>query len=210
VREFADSTVTAVTGPILPRELATRGQEWFEELAMSPSWLCRMTFEPGDYGPGLSPGLGTNMAFRREFLQSSAGFDPLLGPGTPTCGGEDQEALLRVLHSGGRIVFTPQAVVRHFHCVDLDEAHAVAFHHTASRTALLARLLHRDRTLLRPILKHFLGSFVGRGAVPTEESGLPKARLPLPLRVLANLYGPVTFMQSLWAAQRPEPGRGES
>lgn len=210
VREFQDPKAQAVTGPILPRELATRGQEWFEELAMGPSWLCRMTFDPGDYSPGLSPGIGTNMAFRRSFLQTSAGFDPLLGPGTPTCGGEDQDALLRVLSSGGRVVYTPEAVVRHFHCVDLDEAHAVAFHHTASRTALLARLLHRDRTQFRPILKHLLRRFVGRTPVPSEDYGLPRARLPLPLLLLANLYGPVTFMQSLWAAQRPEPGRGES
>jgi glycosyltransferase involved in cell wall biosynthesis len=69
--------------------------------------------EPGDFIPA---GWihGANMAFRREALVRIAGFDELLGAGTPfPC--EDVDAMLRALASGWRGKYDFRPVVFHHH-----------------------------------------------------------------------------------------------
>ncbi|MBI4858901.1 MAG: glycosyltransferase [Candidatus Riflebacteria bacterium] len=201
--EFTDPTVGAVTGPVLPRELETRGQEWFEELGWNgPPWLQRMVFEPRHLTIGLSPGVASNMAFRRTLLSRIEGFDPLLGPGTPAGGGEDTDALLRVLQAGAKVVFTPEAIVRKRHPADFEEAQNRAIQIASSRTALLAAMLHRERTRLRPALCHLLKQLCGQTvSPPAEDLGLPRSSLPVVMQMLASLYGPLAYVQSLWAAR---------
>jgi GT2 family glycosyltransferase len=203
VRAFDDPRVQAVTGPVLPRELITRGQEWFDELGWThPCWYQQVVFEPGDLDPGLTPGAGANMAFRKEFLVSRGGFDELLGSGTPTGGGDDTEAFLAVLQSGGRVVYTPEAVVRHRHRIDMEEARAAAFQRSSARTAVLARLVHRDPNLLRPILRDLMWHTMGRHATPLADNVCgARANLAFPLRALAAMYGPLSYVQSLWDAR---------
>jgi GT2 family glycosyltransferase len=62
------------------------------------------------------PGMlqGANMAFRREALQASGGFDPTMGAGTPyPC--EDIDALAAVLWSGYEAWFDPRPLIYHHH-----------------------------------------------------------------------------------------------
>lgn len=58
-------------------------------------------------------GHGASMGVRRERLTALGGFDPLLGTGAPLRSWEDRDLGYRVLAAGGRIVYTPAAVVRH-------------------------------------------------------------------------------------------------
>ena len=62
------------------------------------------------------PGMlqGANMAFRREALEASGGFDPNMGNGTPYTG-EDIDALAGVLWSGYEAWFDPRPVIYHHH-----------------------------------------------------------------------------------------------
>jgi GT2 family glycosyltransferase len=118
-----DAQVGAVTGLILPLELETQAQRLFEEYRGfgRGHGRIRATMPPGAgpvaarYGLTGSFGAGANMAFRRRVLDELGGFDPCLGAGTPTRGGEDLEMYFRVLKAGHALVYEPAAVVRHRH-----------------------------------------------------------------------------------------------
>ena len=60
-------------------------------------------------------GGGVNMAFRTETLRATGGFDVLLGPGTPTRGGEDIILWMRLAWRGYSLGFEPAALVFHVH-----------------------------------------------------------------------------------------------
>ena len=143
-----DPRVDVVTGLILPAELDTPAQIWFEryyggfsgERTWRPLVLdaercssrlvrgSRITVSEGGeivrrfavYGVG-AYGAGANMSFRRSALERIGGFDLALGTGTPARGGEDLAAFVGVLWTGGRIAYEPAAVVHHRHRVGTDE-----------------------------------------------------------------------------------------
>jgi hypothetical protein len=68
-------------------------------------------------GTVLKPGAlhGANFGFRRAVLERIGGFDPNLGPGTPTRGGEDLELATRASFGGWRGAYDPRPTVRHDH-----------------------------------------------------------------------------------------------
>lgn len=114
----------AVTGLVAPAELSTPAQVAFEAAGgfgrgYRQRRLQSASSHPRDSARAIyhigAMGTGANMAFRRERLISIGGFDPALGPGTPTAGGEDHEVLCRLLTTGELIVYEPAAVVRHRH-----------------------------------------------------------------------------------------------
>jgi glycosyltransferase involved in cell wall biosynthesis len=60
-------------------------------------------------------GHGANMGFKRDRLLAVGGFDPLLGTGSPLRSFPERDLGYRMLKNGGRIVYTPDAVVHHMH-----------------------------------------------------------------------------------------------
>jgi glycosyltransferase involved in cell wall biosynthesis len=118
----------AVTGMIIPAELVTKSQEWFEGF----SGVSRgRGFAPAVFSPAtartqsplypLPPfGAGGNMAFRRYVLKELGGFDCALGAGTVTCGGEDSAMLSTLMMHGGTVVYQPSAIVHHYHRREYD------------------------------------------------------------------------------------------
>ena len=140
--------VDAVTGLILPAELETPAQVWFERyyggfgservfapvtLAAQPTgrflrgWRVHVrdthdveTRSFSLYGIG-AYGAGANMAFRTASLESVGGFNVALGVGTPTRGGEDLAVLINILWQGGQIAYEPAAYVLHRHRREYDE-----------------------------------------------------------------------------------------
>jgi len=119
-----DSEVEGIGGLVLPLELSTAPQLWFEEFygGFSRSFRAEKSNlklgRPSDplfpYAPGRF-GAGCNMAFRRSTLQRMGGFNTSLGTGTPARGGEDLALFFDLLMSGGTIAFEPAALVRHSH-----------------------------------------------------------------------------------------------
>lgn len=118
-RDFEDPQVMAVTGAILPISLvqattrtvarcdpsrAERAQRRVVDRE-TPGW-----FEIANFG-GL--GDGSNMAFRRTVFDVWPGFDEHLGRGTVLSGGEEHYAFFRLIERGYRVVYNPEAVVRH-------------------------------------------------------------------------------------------------
>lgn len=167
-----DPRVDAVTGLILPAELDTPAQIWFEryyggfsgERTWRPLVLdaerpasrlvrgARITVvDDGEvvrrfavYGVG-AYGAGANMSFRRSALERIGGFDLALGTGTPARGGEDLAAFIGVLWTGGRIAYEPAAIVHHRHRRGTDELLKQLRGNGLGFTAMLTSLVLGDR-----------------------------------------------------------------
>jgi GT2 family glycosyltransferase len=161
--------LAAVTGLVVPSELETPAQIWFEQ---SGSGLDRgyapLTFERAGrfrvkrrahddgservhslYATG-EFGLGSNMAFRAGVLRDAGGFDEALGTGTPTRGGEDLAILLELLAAGYRLGYEPSAIIHHTHRATLAELERQMYGYGAGFTAMLTAIGLRDP-------RHFAG-----------------------------------------------------
>jgi glycosyltransferase involved in cell wall biosynthesis len=116
----------AATGLVLPAELETEAQVLFEEFGGHSKGraFARQIIDPLQAGcqhplyPLPAFGAGVNMAFRVEALDEIGGFDPALGAGSPAGGSEDTAVFSQVLLNGHSLVFTPDAIVRHYHRPD--------------------------------------------------------------------------------------------
>jgi GT2 family glycosyltransferase len=116
-RAFADPEVGCVTGLVMPAELETPAQEQFEVYCAHRRAFTREVYSASRLRPAAAgvAGMGANMAFRRDALLRLGGFDPRLDGGTPTCSGGDTELFARVIESGARIVYEPEALIWHRH-----------------------------------------------------------------------------------------------
>lgn len=125
---FQDSEdVCAVCGIMLPGELDTPAQIWFEQYGGHNKGRG---FDPEVFSPAtaavqhplfpLPPfGTGGNMAMRTAAVGMFGEFDPALGAGTRSMGGEDTRAITDLLLAGGTVRYQPTAVTWHFHRRDL-------------------------------------------------------------------------------------------
>ena len=164
-----DPGLSACTGLILPAELETPAQIYFERyyggfagqrlfvpLTLStgrgPLGRAQLTARDDQgqevrrsplYGVG-AYGAGANMAFRRQALLDVGGFDPALGTGTPAQGGEDLQILIDLLWAGGRVRYEPAAFVHHRHRRGYDELVRQLRMGGTGLTATLTALVSRD------------------------------------------------------------------
>ncbi|MEP6688991.1 MAG: glycosyltransferase, partial [Gemmatimonadales bacterium] len=124
-----DPRAGAVTGLVRPLELETEAQRLFERYRSFARGSARLRamVPPGTesvaarYGMSGSFGTGANMAFRRRLFDEFGGFDPCLGAGTVTRGGDDLEIFFRVVKTGWALVYEPAAVVHHRHRREMAE-----------------------------------------------------------------------------------------
>ena len=132
----ASPYVAATTGIALPLEERYKPQRWFESRGGFPKDMKPRVWAAGDIPEGLEAlgdkgeggplfpittarvGAGVCMAMRRDVLMEVGPFDPALGAGTATRGGEDLDMFARILATGDVIVHTPDALVHHRHRVD--------------------------------------------------------------------------------------------
>ncbi|MGZ4703505.1 MAG: glycosyltransferase family 2 protein [Acidimicrobiales bacterium] len=112
----------AITGQVLPVELATGAQVTFERrggfrrgnhtvrfCGPTHEGMPHYPFHPGAFGTGC------NMALRRDIALSLGGFDEALDTGPPLPGGGDLDMLHRLVRAGYPLVYEPRAVVFHRH-----------------------------------------------------------------------------------------------
>lgn len=116
--------VMAVTGLVVPAELATEAQVLFERYGgfgrgYERRWYTLDTQNgqrAGRFAGGAGQfGTGANMAYRRSVFDHVGLFDPALDVGTVTNGGGDLEMFFRVIKEGYTLVYQPSAIVRHRH-----------------------------------------------------------------------------------------------
>jgi len=111
----------AVSGIMLPAELITDAQVWFEQYGghSKHRGFRRQVFRAGDGQSPLYPlppfGTGGNMALRRSTVLALGGFDTALGAGTYSHAAEDTQMFSEILLRGGTIAYQPSAITRHTH-----------------------------------------------------------------------------------------------
>jgi hypothetical protein len=81
------------------------------------------------------------MAFRTGALRDLGGFDPLMGAGTPSRGGDDLAAFFGVVAAGHWILYTPAAIVWHWYAEDGDTLRRQAYGYGAGLTAYLTKVV---------------------------------------------------------------------
>lgn len=149
--------VTCVTGRVVALRTDTPEQQWFEDLGDFDKGLERTVWalgpgprdlrgKRGEHSPFFpwtagEMGSGNNMLFRTEALRELGGFDEALGAGTPSRGGEDLDVYRRVVLAGQVLVYTPDAVVRHYHRDTRSSLRAQMFGYGAGMAASLTKVL---------------------------------------------------------------------
>jgi GT2 family glycosyltransferase len=150
-----------VSGVIVPAELETPAQLWFEQFGGHSKGRG---FTPAVFSPATahiqSPlyplpafATGANMTFRPGVIERIGGFDTALGAGTPAMGSEDTLAFTRVLHGGGTIVYQPSAITRHYHRRDLDGLRRQMIGYGRGLTAAYTSLVLADPRVLVPLAR---------------------------------------------------------
>ena len=144
--------IGCVTGMICAAELETPAQVWSEARwgfgKGSTPRVFRMSdrrrlgsmfpFAAGRFGSG------ANMAFRTGVLRELGGFDPALGTGTPSRGGDDLAAFFGVVAAGYALAYAPGAIVRHWHRRDYASLRRQAYGYGAGLTAYLTKTVADD------------------------------------------------------------------
>ena len=209
-RFAAEPDADCVTGAVLPKELDTPAQVWFEEhgagsareyrrasyrrhgrfrvrdrIGGTTDWLYKL----GPYGTG------ANMAFRAGTLATLGGFDTALGPGTPTQAGEDIELFVRLLSTGHRLAVEPTAYVHHTHRRTYPELREQMSGYGRGLTAMLTATVLRDpRHLIGLALIAIPGAI---SALRPGKSSAPRPDLdPGRARLSGLLHGPGSYLAS--------------
>jgi glycosyltransferase involved in cell wall biosynthesis len=208
-----------VSGVIVPAELETRAQLWFEQFGGHSKGRG---FRPDVFGPAtahlqsplypLPPfGTGANMTFRAGVIERIGGFDTALGAGTPAMGSEDTLAFTQVLVGGGTIVYQPSAVTHHYHRRDFDGLHKQMVGYGAGLTAAYTSLLLRRPGLLWPLLKLAPGAL--RDLTSSDSLRVSTLLADFPRELLkANrrgmVAGPRAYLKGRRAAKAKTRGAG--
>lgn len=152
----AADKVACVTGLAFPLALDTPTQFWFEEFGGFNKGYAQRVFRPIDRHPDapLYPytagrfGTGANMAFTSSFLREMGGFDPALGAGSLTGGGEDLDAFFQVITRGYNLVYEPDAVLYHEHRREYSALCKQIYDAGRGLTAYLAKVTAQDKARL--------------------------------------------------------------
>jgi len=201
--------VEAIGGLVLPRELRTQAQLWFEEFfgGFNQSFhLDIMSEELLDGIDGMFPyspgrfGAACNMAVRRSVLEQKGGFDVLLGTGTPSRGGEDLKFFMNIVFTGGTCAFEPGALARHTHRETEEDFMTQVFGYGAGLTAMFTDLVVRDPRHLVEVIRRIprgLGLITRRreNRSPSSAPGYPMRTYLLQL--LGMVYGPLAYLRSV-------------
>ncbi|MFT4215667.1 MAG: glycosyltransferase [Micropruina sp.] len=154
-------------------------------------------YTAGEFGSGV-------VALRATTFARLGGFDPALGPGTPTHAGEDLDLCRRVYLSGAAVVYHPAAIVRHHHRAGDAQLRDQIFGYGVGLTAALTKLL-----LTQP--RHLIG-FAARipaaahmlfAADSKKNAALPSDFPADLLRAekLGMLLGPLRYLRSRGGAR---------
>jgi cellulose synthase/poly-beta-1,6-N-acetylglucosamine synthase-like glycosyltransferase len=213
VRGFSVAdNVGCVTGLVLPLELETAAQLWFEEFGGFNKGFTRRVYDMGKNHPKtpLYPytagrfGTGANMAFTAAFLDSAGGFDPALGTGTPAQNGEDLAAFFQVVVRGYTLVYTPAALLYHLHRRDYPGLYKQIYTYGVGLTAYLTKSVFDNPRLLFDLVTK-----IPYGLYFTLNARSPKNRkkstqYPRELtrvELQGMLYGPLAYLRSRQASR---------
>ncbi|GAA0510034.1 hypothetical protein Ade02nite_52890 [Paractinoplanes deccanensis] len=207
-----------ISGVIVPAELETRAQMWFEQFGGHSKGRG---FTPDTFGPHtahrqsplypLPPfGTGANMTFRPGVIERIGMWDTALGAGTPAMGSEDTLAFTQVLLGGGTIVYQPTAVTRHYHRRDYQGLEKQMVGYGTGLVAAYTSLLMKRPWLIFPLIRlapHALRDMTGKDTprTATLRDDFPRELLSANRRGM--LAGPRAYLKGRRAATRHTEAR---
>jgi GT2 family glycosyltransferase len=211
VRGFsATPNVGCVTGTVLPAELRTEPQLWFEEFGglSKGRGFNREVFDSQHPQNPLYPlppfGAGANMVFRREVLNDIEGFHVAMGVGTPAMATEDTFAFTRTLLADHTIVYQPTALTWHYHRETYADLEKQMFGYGTGVTAYYAALIFYNPKLvlsLLPLIPAALKDLRGHDSIRTATMRSFPASL-LRAEVKGMLRGVPAFFRSVIEQRR--------
>lgn len=151
---------SVVTGQVLPTEVKRPG-------GFVPS--IKVDNTPAAYEGRISqdPLYPLSMAIYRSAIDEVGGFDERLGPGTPFPAAEDNDVGFRLLETGYRIVYVPQAILYHRAWRAKQDYLPLQWRYGRGQGAFYAKYLSlRDRFMLRRLggdVVYHCQQFAGRG-----------------------------------------------
>jgi GT2 family glycosyltransferase len=208
VRGFRISDqVACVTGLVLPSELETQAQAWFEQFGGFTKGFTLRVFDRSNQSGPLYPytagrfGSGASMAFRTAMLCRLGGFDSALGAGTLALGGDDLAAFFQIVMSGYQLVYQPAALLYHCHRREYAKLRRQINGYGVGLTAYLTKAL-----LDKPGRLFDFATRIPAGLAYTLGPRSPKnqkrqADYPADLTRLERrgmLYGPLAYLRSRW------------
>lgn len=210
--------VGAVSGLVMPLEMETQAQVWFEGYARFSGRFHRRAYDLGPNRPADDPlfpfdigvlGTGANMAFRVEALREAGALDPSFNT-KALPNGTDVEALLRVMLSGWTIVHDPGAIVQHAHQREYHQLERRVYGYGLGLTAVLTKsLLHNPKLIPELIRKLPRGlAFAlspGSAKNADKKEDFPAELTRLELRGM--LRGPLAYARGWREAKRARRGR---
>lgn len=199
VESFADKSVMAVTGPVLPLQLFGLSEAELQEsldlvpwgrLSFSIERSSAQWFERANFG-GIGDG---NFALRRSAFSQIRSFDEQLGRGTAINSNEEHYAFFRIIDLGGKVIYAPQAIVFHPNSVSSDK---LARKNLRENAAYFCFLMFRHPFRILLVLKFAFEGFFGKKRwwctfPKSRENQVPKWQ-----KLSSGYKGFVDFLQSL-------------
>ncbi len=205
--------VGCVTGLVVPQQIETQSQYWFDVHSGFNKGFRRRVFDLRDNRPDdrLFPyrssmfGTGANMAFRAAALRSVGGLDPVLGPGTAAKNGEDLDIYFRIIQAGYQLVYLPSAFVRHRHRSDYAALRDQFYTYGVGFTAYLAKVVATHPLDGLRLLARIPSILAFARTKKKLDDSAPGVQYPAELTKVerrGRLYGPVAYARSRWRHRR--------
>jgi lipopolysaccharide transport system permease protein len=206
--------VAMITGRVLPANLATPAERWFERLSSfdrggRPRRYMRPMSHPLSLDGAGALGTGCNMAFRKTLFDRVGRFDEAIDMGTPVGGGGDIDMFARVLAAGYDVRYEPEALVRHYHRVTLPSLVRQLFGYGASVGALSFKF---SRITRRHIVANVRYQLLWLNWIVASMFRGPRGRILVgafltAALVAGDIYGPFAYLRSQRVVRRRERNR---
>ncbi len=137
-------------------------------------------------------GTGANFAVRRSVMQTIGGFDPLLGAGSTTRGGEDLDAFLRIILEGYALEYEPAAIVWHHHRSSPEELWTQMYGYGVGLSAFMVKHALQPALMGRMLARLPSGlAYFSRQRVVTDGARMPRNLAAVELYGIA--VGPLLY-----------------
>jgi glycosyltransferase involved in cell wall biosynthesis len=152
----------------------------------TPRWFEKANFLPF--------GLALNLALRRSVLEHWRGFDERIGVGTPVPGHEEQRAFLDLIELGFRLVYEPEACVRHpLRSKTAEELRRRSLVRMQATAAYFTLLMIEEPRHRHEVLSYIWSKLRRRSEPRAAYGGEPVSQLR---RLLARLQGPAMYFRA--------------
>jgi cellulose synthase/poly-beta-1,6-N-acetylglucosamine synthase-like glycosyltransferase len=147
------------------------------------------------------------MAIRRQMFDVWPGFDVRLGRGVSMHSGEDNYAFFSIANLGYRVVYAPEAIVRHPYPKTWRELQKRHLRELAASTGLFTFLFFEEPRCQRAVIKYITQALVGVKRT-WRNLGAPQPCvriIPRWRRWIALLSGPFLYFRAQVARALEEP-----